>query len=172
MEPPDTPGDSPARCISTLLTNAVIFHTTLDLMTAIRDLVAEGWEITLEDLAVLWSSIGERRLPPGPSVEVRALRTASRSCARRLRYSARMTVQIALRLEPGLAESARAAAADTGTNLSEWIRRVIRREAAAATALRARAEEDTHPPLYTAEKEDALMASRRARAIAAFEGRE
>lgn len=38
---------------STLLTNAVIFHTTLDMMTTIRQLVAEGWEITLEDLAVL-----------------------------------------------------------------------------------------------------------------------
>ena len=83
-----------------------------------------------------------------------------------------MTVQIALRLEPGLAESARAAAADTGTTLSEWIRRTIRREAAAATARRARAEEDTRPPLYTPEQEDALMVSRRARAAAAFEGRE
>lgn len=38
---------------STLLTNAVIFHTTLDMMTSIRELVAEGWESTLEDLAVL-----------------------------------------------------------------------------------------------------------------------
>jgi TnpA family transposase len=38
---------------STLLANAVIFHTTLDMMTAIRELTAEGWEITLEDLAVL-----------------------------------------------------------------------------------------------------------------------
>ena len=83
-----------------------------------------------------------------------------------------MTVQIALRLEPGLAESARAAAADTGTTLSEWIRRTIRREAAAATARRARVEEDTRPPLYTPEQEDALMVSRRARAAAAFEGRE
>jgi hypothetical protein len=83
-----------------------------------------------------------------------------------------MTVQIALRLESELAESARAAAADTGTTLSEWIRRAIRREAAAATARRARAEEDTRSPLYTAEQEDALMASRRDRATAAFEGRE
>ena len=38
---------------STLLTNAVIFHTTLDVMTVIRELIAEGWEITPEDLAVL-----------------------------------------------------------------------------------------------------------------------
>lgn len=82
-----------------------------------------------------------------------------------------MTVQIALRLDQGLAESARTAAAETGTNLSEWIRRAIRREAAAATARRARAEEDARPPLYTPEQEDALMASRRARAVAAFETR-
>ncbi|HWR46184.1 MAG TPA: hypothetical protein VN327_01010 [Pseudonocardiaceae bacterium] len=83
-----------------------------------------------------------------------------------------MTVQIALRLEPGLAESARAAAADAGTTLSEWIRRTIRREAAAATARRARAEEDARPPLYTPKQEDTLIASRQARAIAAFDGRE
>jgi TnpA family transposase len=38
---------------STLLTNAVIFHTTLDMMAVIRDLVAEGWQISAEDLAVL-----------------------------------------------------------------------------------------------------------------------
>jgi hypothetical protein len=38
---------------STLLTNAVIFHTTLDMNTTIRELGAEGWEITLEDLSVL-----------------------------------------------------------------------------------------------------------------------
>ena len=38
---------------STLLTNAVIFHTTLDMMTAVRELIADGWSITLEDLAVL-----------------------------------------------------------------------------------------------------------------------
>jgi TnpA family transposase len=38
---------------STLLTNAVIFHTTVDMMTVIRELIAEGWTITSEDLAVL-----------------------------------------------------------------------------------------------------------------------
>ncbi|MDM4723505.1 transposase [Micromonospora sp. WMMA1363] len=38
---------------STLLTNAVIFHTTLDMMSVLRQLAAEGWEITPEDLAVL-----------------------------------------------------------------------------------------------------------------------
>ena len=83
-----------------------------------------------------------------------------------------MTVQIALRLDDGLAESARAAAAANGTNLSEWIRRAIRREAAVATAIRARAEEDDRAPLYTPEQEDALMVARRARALTAFEGRE
>ena len=31
---------------STLMTNAVIFHTTLDMMTVIRELIAEGWQIT------------------------------------------------------------------------------------------------------------------------------
>lgn len=38
---------------STLLTNAVIFHTTVDMMTVIRERIAEGWQITPEDLAVL-----------------------------------------------------------------------------------------------------------------------
>ena len=38
---------------STLLTNAVIFHTTLDMMMVLRQLAAEGWEIKPEDLAVL-----------------------------------------------------------------------------------------------------------------------
>ena len=38
---------------STLMTNAVIFHTTLDMMTVIRELIAEGWQITPADLAVL-----------------------------------------------------------------------------------------------------------------------
>ena len=38
---------------STLLTNAVIFHTTVDMMSVIRDLAAEGWHIIPEDLAVL-----------------------------------------------------------------------------------------------------------------------
>ncbi|MGH3867978.1 MAG: hypothetical protein ACRDQ4_18010 [Pseudonocardiaceae bacterium] len=47
------------------------------------------------------------------------------------------------------------------------ISRSIRREAAAATVRRASAEEDTRPPLYTPEREDALIASRRARAVVA-----
>jgi TnpA family transposase len=38
---------------STLLANAVIFHTTVDMMTVIRDLITEGWQITPADLAAL-----------------------------------------------------------------------------------------------------------------------
>ncbi|MGH3428621.1 MAG: hypothetical protein ACRDQZ_13810 [Mycobacteriales bacterium] len=79
-----------------------------------------------------------------------------------------MTVQIAIRLDDTLAENARAAATAAGTNLSEWIRSAIRRQAALATALRARAEEDTGPPLYTDEQEGALLATRRHRTAAAF----
>ncbi|GAA0631808.1 hypothetical protein GCM10010174_60960 [Kutzneria viridogrisea] len=45
---------------STLLTNAVIFHTTLDMMGVIRELIAEGWEIAPEDLAVLSSYLTAR----------------------------------------------------------------------------------------------------------------
>jgi 8-oxo-dGTP pyrophosphatase MutT (NUDIX family) len=76
--------------------------------------------------------------------------------------ASRMTVQIAVRLDDVLAENARAAAAAAaaGTNLSEWVRSAIRQQAALATALRARAEEDTGPRLYTDEQEDALLAAR------------
>lgn len=80
-----------------------------------------------------------------------------------------MTVQIALRLDDRLAESARTAAARTGTNLSEWIRQAIRREAAAVMALQARAEEDARQALYTPGQEDTLMAARQARAVASFQ---
>lgn len=83
-----------------------------------------------------------------------------------------MTTQIALRLDDELAESARAAAIDSGTNLSDWIRRAIRYQAAVATARRARAEEDARGPLYTPEQEDTLTDARQARAVAAFQGRE
>ena len=38
---------------STLLTNCVVFHTTVDMMAVLRDLIAEGWTITAGDLAVL-----------------------------------------------------------------------------------------------------------------------
>lgn len=79
-----------------------------------------------------------------------------------------MTVQIAVRLDDALAENVRAAATAAGTNLSEWIRSAIRQQAALATALRARAEEDTGPRLYTDEQEDALVVARRRRATAVF----
>lgn len=79
-----------------------------------------------------------------------------------------MAVQIAIRLDDALAANARAAATDAGTNLSEWIRCAIRQQAALATALRARAEEDTGPPLYTDDQEDALVVARRRRGIATF----
>lgn len=38
---------------STLLTNAIIFHTILDTSTTIREVGTEGWEITLKHLSVL-----------------------------------------------------------------------------------------------------------------------
>ena len=31
----------------------VVFHTTVDMMAVLRDLIAEGWTITARDLAVL-----------------------------------------------------------------------------------------------------------------------
>lgn len=80
-----------------------------------------------------------------------------------------MTVQIAVKLDDGLAEQVRAAAADAGTNLSEWVRVALQRQATIAKAIRARAEEDARDPVYTEEQEGALMAARRRRAIVALE---
>ena len=80
-----------------------------------------------------------------------------------------MTVQIAVRLDDGLAEQIRVAAAEAGTNLSEWVRTALQQQAALAKARRARAEEDARAPLHTDEQERTLMASRRRRAIAALE---
>lgn len=77
-----------------------------------------------------------------------------------------VTEQIAIRLDDGLAENARAAA---GTTLSDWVRSAIRRQVALATALRARAEEDARGPLYSTAEEDALMDARERRALAAFD---
>jgi hypothetical protein len=79
-----------------------------------------------------------------------------------------MTVQIALRLDDALAAEARAAAVAAGTTLSDWVRAAMRREVAASTALRARAEEDAGPALHSPEEEDALVAARRRRAVAVF----
>lgn len=80
-----------------------------------------------------------------------------------------MTVQIAVKLDDRLAEQIRAAAADAGTNLSEWVRSALAQQAALARAMRARAEEDARTPLYTDEQEHVLMAARRRRAIAALD---
>lgn len=80
-----------------------------------------------------------------------------------------MTVQIAVKLDDGLAEQVKAAAADAGTNLSEWVRSALRRQAAMARATRARAEEDARTPVYTDQQEATLMAARRRRAIAALD---
>ena len=82
-----------------------------------------------------------------------------------------MTVQIAVKLDDGLAEQVRAAAADAGTNLSEWVRGALQREAARAKALRARAEEDAREAVYSDEQEAGLMVARRRRAIAALDER-
>jgi hypothetical protein len=79
-----------------------------------------------------------------------------------------MTVQIAVKLDDELAEQVRAAAADAGTNLSEWVRSALQYQAAVAKARRARAEEDDRGFVYTPEQEAALMAARRRRAIAAL----
>jgi Ribbon-helix-helix protein, copG family len=84
-------------------------------------------------------------------------------------HAAGMTVQIAVKLDDGLAEQLKAAAADAGTNLSEWIRAALQHQALVAKAMRARAEEDTRGPRYTQAEEVALMASRRRRAIAALD---
>jgi hypothetical protein len=79
-----------------------------------------------------------------------------------------MTVQIAIRLDDGLAEDVRSAAAAAGTNLSEWVRTALTRQVAMARAVRARAEEDARP-VYSAEQEAALSAARRRRAISALD---
>lgn len=80
-----------------------------------------------------------------------------------------MTVQIAVKLDDGLAEQVKAAAADAGTNLSEWIRAALQHQALVAKAMRARAEEDSRGVAYTDEQEVALMTARRRRAIAALD---
>ncbi|HZZ46304.1 MAG TPA: hypothetical protein VFE65_05420 [Pseudonocardia sp.] len=80
-----------------------------------------------------------------------------------------MTVQIAVKLDDGLAEQVRAAAADAGTNLSEWVRSALQVQALAAKALRARAEEDAREPAYSDGQVESLMPARRRRAIAALD---
>jgi hypothetical protein len=82
-----------------------------------------------------------------------------------------MTVQIAVKLDDGLAEQVKAAAADAGANLSEWVRAALQHQALVAKSMRARAEEDARDVVYTDEQEAALMAARRRRAIAALDER-
>ena len=77
--------------------------------------------------------------------------------------------QMTVRLDDRLAETAKAEAAAAGKNLSDWVRDAIAYQARLATALRARAEEDARGSLYTPEQEDALMAERQRRAVAAFD---
>jgi Tn3 transposase DDE domain len=38
---------------NSLLCNLIVFHTAIDVMEVIRQLVAEGWQVTAEDLAQL-----------------------------------------------------------------------------------------------------------------------
>ena len=38
---------------NSLLRNLTVFHTAIDMMEVIRQLVAEGWQVTAEDLAQL-----------------------------------------------------------------------------------------------------------------------
>jgi hypothetical protein len=38
---------------NSLLCNLIVFHTAIDMMEVIRQLVAEGWQVTAEDLAQL-----------------------------------------------------------------------------------------------------------------------
>ncbi len=82
-----------------------------------------------------------------------------------------MTVQIAVKLDDQLAAEIRAAAADAGTNLSEWVRAVLQHQALAAKAGRARAEEDAREVVYTDQQEALLMAARRRRALATLDER-
>lgn len=38
---------------NSLLADLVVFHTAVDMMAVIRQLIAEGWQVTVEDLAQL-----------------------------------------------------------------------------------------------------------------------
>jgi hypothetical protein len=56
-----------------LLTNAVIFHTTPGMMMVVlRELIAEGWTITTEDLAVLFAVPDRPRCRPAIATPGRA----------------------------------------------------------------------------------------------------
>jgi len=117
------------------------------------------------DRPVLAAAIaaGFRWRDGGPG-EVRPLRLT-------ICHAFRMTVQIAVKLDDALAEQVKAAAADAGTNLSEWVRAALQREALLAKSRRARAEEDAREAVYTEEREAALMTARRRRALVALDER-
>ncbi len=79
---------------NTLLANCVIFHTALDMTTVLRQLAAEGWEITPAAVAALSPYIRERVKrfgeyatdglidPPAPRSPPRDGRPGSRNAAR------------------------------------------------------------------------------------------
>jgi hypothetical protein len=48
---------------NSLLCNLIVFHTAIDMMKVIRQLVAEGWQVTAEDLAQL-SALPDLPHPP------------------------------------------------------------------------------------------------------------
>jgi hypothetical protein len=77
--------------------------------------------------------------------------------------------QLVIRLDDVFGAQVRAAAAAAGDTLSDWARSALAQKAALDTALRARAEEDAHGPLYTEEQEDVLLAARARRGLAAFD---
>lgn len=80
-----------------------------------------------------------------------------------------MTVQMTVKLDDRLAEQVKAAAADAGTNVSDWVRTALQHQTAVAKARRARAEEDARAPVYSDAQERVLMVARRRRAIAALD---
>jgi len=43
----------PSVKFNSLLTNLVVFHTAVDMMSVIRELITEGWQVSVEDLAQL-----------------------------------------------------------------------------------------------------------------------
>lgn len=77
--------------------------------------------------------------------------------------------QLVIRLDDVFGAQVRAAAAAAGDTISDWARSALAQKAALDTALRARAEEDAHVPLYTEEQEDALLSARALRGLSAFD---
>ena len=43
----------PSVKFNSLLANLVVFHTAVDMMSVIRELITEGWQVSVEDLAQL-----------------------------------------------------------------------------------------------------------------------